>query len=375
MKYTTKESYTNLILSALTAVIVFTIPHAAAPQSRTLPGSATARSPYLPTIPDTRKPTGKAPKGMVWIPGGEFSMGGIDVEAFGCHGGNETDDAQPVHRVAINGFWMDQTDVTNIQFEEFIRATGYVTLAERTPTREEFPDADPENLVAGSSVFTPTKGPVPLGDHFQWWSYVKGANWRHPEGPQSDITSRGAHPVVHIAYDDAVAYAKWAGKRLPTEAEWEFAARGGATGAVFVWGNDWKPAGKFMANTYQGTFPARDTGEDGFMGTSPVKSFPPNPYGLYDMAGNVWQWCSDWYRGDFYKTLADTGSTAKNPQGPESSFDRVEPGEKKRVHRGGSFLCSDQYCSRYIVGTRGRGEVNTPTNHIGFRCVRDAAQK
>jgi formylglycine-generating enzyme required for sulfatase activity len=271
--------------------------------------------------------------------------------------------------VYVDGFWMDATDVTNADFEKFVKATGYVTIAERAPTKEEFPTAPPENLVAGSVVFTPTPGPVPLDDHFQWWSYVKGANWRHPEGPQSDIKGRENYPVVQITYPDAVAYAKWAGKRLPTEAEWDFAARGGLSGKLYAWGDEFKPGGKFMANTYQGQFPVKDLGEDGFAGIAPVRSFPPNGYGLYDMAGNVWQWCSDWYRPDYFQKLADSGSVARNPQGPEEPFDPAEPSEKKRVHKGGSFLCNDQYCTRYIVGTRGKGEANTGTNHLGFRCV------
>jgi formylglycine-generating enzyme len=264
---------------------------------------------------------------------------------------------------------MDATDVTNAEFEKFVQATGYVTIAERAPTKEEFPTAPPENLVAGSVVFTPTSGPVSLDDHYQWWSYVKGANWRQPEGPQSDLKGKENYPAVQIAYPDAVAYAKWAGKRLPTEVEWEFAARGGLSGKLYAWGDDFKPGGKFMANTYQGQFPVKDTGEDGFAGISPVGAFPANGYGLYDMAGNVWQWCSDWYRPDYFKQLADDGNVARNPQGPEMPFDPTEPTEKKRVQKGGSFLCTDQYCTRYMMGTRGKGEVNTGTNHIGFRCV------
>jgi formylglycine-generating enzyme len=266
---------------------------------------------------------------------------------------------------------MDATVVTNAQFEKFANATGYRTIAEIAPTKEEFPTAPPENLVAGSTVFTPTAVPVGLNDHFQWWNYVPGANWRHPEGPQSEIKNRGNYPVVQIAYPDAVAYAKWAGKRLPTEAEWEFAGRGGLSGKLYSWGDEFKPKGKFMANTWQGQFPVKDAGEDGFAGIAPVKSFPPNGYGLYDMGGNVWQWCSDWYRPDYFKQLADSGRVARNPQGPNTPFDPAEPTEKKRVHKGGSFLCTDQYCTRYMVGTRGKGEVTTAANHLGFRCVKD----
>jgi formylglycine-generating enzyme required for sulfatase activity len=306
---------------------------------------------------------------MVWIPGGEFSMGAV-VNGEGSHEMPMTsNDAGPVHRVRVDGFWMDVTPVTNEQFEKCVKATGYVTIAERTPTREEFPTAPAENLVAGSVVFAPPDHDVPLTDHYQWWTYVKGANWRHPLGSQSDIKGKEKYPVVQIAYPDAEAYAKWAGKRLPTEAEFEFAARGGLSGKTYVWGDEFRPNGKWMANTWQGKFPVKDAGEDGYAGIAPVKSFPPNNYGLYDMAGNVWEWCSDWYRPDYFKTLADAGGVARNPQGPDSPFDPAEPDEKKRVHRGGSFLCNDQYCSRYIVGTRGKGEPDTGTNHLGFRTV------
>lgn len=282
-----------------------------------------------------------------------------------------TNDAEPIHRVRVDGFWMDATEVTNEQFEAFVRSTGYVTIAERVPTKEDFPDAAPEDLVPGSAVFTPTAEPVALNNHLQWWRFVAGANWRHPLGPASDLKGKEKFPVVHIAYADAQAYAKWAGKRLPTEAEFEFAARGGLTGKTYSWGDDFRPNGKWMANSWQGEFPRRDTGDDGFAGIAPVAQFPANGYGLYDMAGNVWEWCSDWYRADYYAQLARNG-VAENPPGPDSSFDPAEPNEKKRVHRGGSFLCNDHFCSRYMVGTRGRGEINTATNHLGFRCVRSA---
>jgi len=325
---------------------------------------------FEPTATNKEAPPGKPPNRMVWIPGGEFSMGA----AVNGKGSDEmpmaSNDAGPIHRVRVDGFWMDATAVTNEQFEKFVKAKGYVTIAERTPTKEEFPTAPAENLVAGSVVFAQTDHEVSLNDHYQWWSYVKGANWRHPQGPQSDIKGKEKYPVVHIAYPDAEAYAKWAGKRLPTEAEFEFAARGGLSGKTYVWGDEFRPGGKWMANTWQGKFPVKDAVEDGYAGIAPVKSFPPNGYGLYDMAGNVWEWCSDWYRPDYYKILADKGGVTNNPQGPDSPFDPAEPNEKKRVHRGGSFLCNDQYCSRYIVGTRGKGEVNTGTNHLGFRCVK-----
>jgi sulfatase modifying factor 1 len=315
----------------------------------------------------------EAPEGMVWIPGGEFSMG-ANVEGRGscCEQAMPSNDAGPLHRVRVDGFWMDTTAVTNAQFERFVKATGYITLAERAPTREEFPTAPAENLVAGSVVFAPTEHEVPLTNHFQWWTYLKGANWRHPLGADSDLKGKENHPVVHIAYPDAEAYAKWAGRRLPTEAEFEFAARGGLAGKTYVWGDEFRPEGKWMANTWQGKFPVKDGAEDGFAGVAPVKSFPANGYGLYDMAGNVWEWCSDWYRPDYYDQLAKNDKVSVNPQGPDSSNDPAEPGEQKRVHRGGSYLCNEQYCSRYIVGTRGKGDINTGTNHLGFRCVKDA---
>jgi formylglycine-generating enzyme len=325
---------------------------------------------FQPTRANTARPLVEAPEGMVWIPGGEFSMGAADPPDMNDVGMKATEDSRPVHRVYVDGFFMDRTDVTNDQFAKFVKATGYVTIAERKPRPEDFPGAPPENLVAGSVVFSPPDHPVPLNNHFQWWSYVPGANWRHPLGPGSDIKGKDNYPVVQIAYPDAEAYAKWAGKRLPTEAEWEFAARGGLTGKPFVWGDTFRPNGKWMANTHQGHFPNQDTGEDGYIGLAPVAQFPPNGYGLYDMAGNVWQWTSDWYRPDYYAQLAQAGGVARNPQGPDSAYDPSEPGQQKKVHRGGSFLCTDQYCSRYIVGTRGKGEVSTGTNHLGFRCVK-----
>lgn len=298
-------------------------------------------------------------------------MGATPASEGMCDVKGVTRDSLPVHRVYVDGFWMDQTEVTNAQFESFVNSTGYKTIAERAPTKREYPTAPPENLVAGSVVFTPTSHPVLLNDHLQWWSYVKGADWRHPDGPSSSIQGKENYPVVHVAYPDAVAYAKWSGKRLPTEAEWEFAARGGLTGKLYPWGDDFHPAKKAMANTFQGKFPVKDTGEDGFAGPAPVRSFTPNGYGLYDVAGNVWEWTSDWYRPDYYQTLVRSGKVARNPQGPASAYDPSEPAEKKRVHRGGSYLCTDQYCSRYMVGTRGKGEITTGTNHLGFRCVKN----
>jgi formylglycine-generating enzyme required for sulfatase activity len=217
-------------------------------------------------------------------------------------------------------------------------------------------------------VFTP-KATNDLSNSYNWWNYVHGANWRHPTGPGSDLTGKENYPVVHIAEEDAEAYAKWAGKRLPTEAEWEFAARGGKTGELYTWGNTFKLNDQWMANTYQGKFPQMDLGTDGFVGIAPVKKFAPNTYGLYDMAGNVWEWCSDWYRADYYKTLA-RNKVSDNPKGPDNSLDPAEPTEKKKVQRGGSFLCTDQYCTRYMVGSRGKGEYRSASNHVGFRCVK-----
>jgi len=311
-----------------------------------------------------------APPGMVWIPGGEFMMG-AQVDPHGndvCM--RATYDSRPIHRVYVDGFYMDKTDVTNDEFAQFVQATGYMTVAERTPKPEDYPNAPPGNLVAGSVVFTPPSEPVSLNNHFQWWSYIEAANWRHPRGPESNIEGKGRYPVVHIAYEDALAYAAWAGKRLPTEAEWEFAARGGLAGRVYAWGDEFRPGGRWMANTHQGQFPVEDTGADGYAGIAPVAQFPSNGYGLYDMAGNVWQWTSDWYRPDYYQQLAATGRIARNPKGPDSSYDPAEPMQPKKVQRGGSFLCTDQYCSRFAVGTRGKGEVSTGTNHLGFRCVK-----
>jgi formylglycine-generating enzyme required for sulfatase activity len=280
--------------------------------------------------------------------------------------GIDAPDAQPVHPVRLRGFWIDRHEVTNAEFAKFVAATGYVTIAERTPRAEDFPGAPAENLVAGSVCFKAPDHDVSLDDHLQWWTYVPGANWRHPEGPQSDIDSRPNHPVVHVAWDDAAAYAKWAGKRLPTEAEWEYAARGGLDRKRYVWGDELLSQGRWMVNNWQGRFPRENTAIDGYPGTAPVGSFPANGYGLFDMAGNVWEWCSDWYRPDTY-----SNSPPDNPPGPRDSFDPAEPGVSKRVQRGGSFMCSDLYCTRYLPGARGKGEPSSGANHVGFRCVKD----
>ena len=329
---------------------------------------------FHPTAENTRAARGPSVPGMVWIPGGEFSMGAAEMAGMNAVGMQATVDSRPIHRVYVDGFWMDTTEVTNEQFTKFVEATGYVTIAERTPRAEEFPGAPAANLVAGAVVFSPPDHAVPLNNHFQWWSYVKGASWRHPDGPESDLRGRERYPVVQVAYDDAVAYAAWAGKRLPTEAEWEFAARGGVSGTLYPWGDEFRPDGRTMANTFQGHFPDRDSGEDGRTGVGAVAQFAANGYGLYDVAGNVWEWTSDWYRPDYYAQLANSEAVARNPRGPDTPFDPSEPGEKKRVHRGGSFLCTDQYCSRYMVGTRGKGESSTGTNHLGFRLVKGVSR-
>ena len=341
--------------------------HRAAPMREGAP--AESHVDFGPTVPNAARAPGPPPQGMVWIPGGEFSMGAQDPPDMDEVGMKATLDSRPIHRVYVDGFYMDKTDVTNRDFAKFVKATGYTTVAERKPRAEDFPGAPPENLAAGSVVFSPPDHAVPLDNHYQWWNYIHGANWRHPLGPESDIQGKEDYPVVHVAYEDALAYAKWSGKRLPTEAEWEFAARGGLAGKPFVWGDEFRPHGKWMANTHQGQFPVHDTAADGYAGLAPVAQFPANGYGLYDMAGNVWQWTSDWYRPDYYQQLSAAGGVVRNPQGPDNSYDPAEPNQPKKVHRGGSYLCTDQYCSRYIVGTRGKGEPDTGTNHLGFRCV------
>ncbi len=325
---------------------------------------------FDPTIPNADPPPGPAPHGMVWIPGGEFSMGSESSADSLCALPGITRDAQPIHRVRVDGFWMDATEVTNAQFAAFVNATGYVTIAEHPLDPADFPGAPPALLVPGSTLFTPPGRPVDLRDPRHWWRYAPGANWRHPDGPGSSVGGRERYPVVHVAYVDAEAYARWAGRRLPTEAEWEFAARGGLAGRLFAWGDEFMANGQHQANTHQGAFPMHDTGGDGFGGIAPVARFSRNGYGLYDVAGNVWEWVRDWYRPDSYATRAAAGGVALNPQGPADSFDPAEPGAPKRVQRGGSFLCNDQYCSRYLVGTRGKGEVSTGSNHVGFRTVR-----
>ena len=311
------------------------------------------------------------PPGMVWIPGGDFVMGDDGPDA--------RPDEGPLHPVRVGGFWMDATEVTNAEFAAFVNATGYVTTAEQVPDIEgimkQLPPGTPpppkELLVAGSLVFNPPNHAVPLNNAAQWWLWTTGADWRHPEGPKSNIKNRDHHPVVHVSWFDAQAYAKWAGKRLPTEAEWEFAARGGLHRQPYTWGGESPAKGKNKANIWQGSFPDNNTTRDGFARTAPVKSFPPNGYGLYEMGGNVWEWCGDWYRHDYYRGQKANGLSL-NPTGPLSSFDPHEPTVPKRVQRGGSFLCHESYCSSYRVSARMKTSPDTGLAHSGFRCVMTA---
>ena len=387
---------------------------------------------------------------MVWIPGGEFYMGVGDVDDPSGGPNDRFDDSRFVHKVEVDGFWMDRTEMTNEAFAEFVAATGYVTIAERKPDAMEFPDVPPEKLVPFSLVFKKPAGPVrdvfEAEAHQAWWSVCEGASWKHPQGPGSDVKGMEKYPVVQVAYDDAVAYCKWAGKRLPTEAEWEFAARGGLDRKEYVWGDHLKELpvltepiderataitvddahflepgvvfaiegetleltskagnklvvvrgkhgsaaahaarkplslpdekdlgrskiGKWMCNAWQGDFPNENRIEDGFEGIAPVAQYPPNGYGLHDMAGNVWQWCADWYQKDYYRR-----SPKLDPKGPEHSYDDCDPDVNlpMRVQRGGSFLCADNYCRRYVAGARNKGDASTGMVHLGFRCVKDA---
>lgn len=371
---------TSILLPLLLAMLTFSSPACDNSDENEMKGQEAIRScgtgnegsasTYLYTEEDSSQAPVHTPPGMAWIPGGIFSMGAEEAYESLCALRGMTLDAGPVHRVKVKGFWMDENEVTNKEFAAFVKATGYKTIAEIAPTAEEFPTAPKESLVAGSVVFAPPANAVSLEDFLQWWEYKKGADWRHPEGPGSSIEGKEDYPVVHIAWPDADAYAKWAGKRLPTEAEWEFAARGGMCGKKYTWGDEFTPSGKYMGNTFQGNFPHPDAAADGFKGLAPVKQFPPNGYGLFDMAGNVWEWCQDWYRPDYFSRYSKD-SIAVNPQGPEDSHDPFEPGVPKKVHKGGSYLCTDQYCSRYITGTRGKGEWRTGSVHLGFRCVKD----
>jgi len=319
------------------------------------------------------------PAGMAWIPPGEFLMGSDSKLAQR----NE----RPSHRVALQGFWIDVTHVTNNQFAEFVRETGYVTTAERKPDwdtiRVQLPPGTPrppdEVLVPGGMVFVGTQVPVNLRDYTQWWRYVPGADWRHPQGPGSSIEGKGDHPVVQVTYADALAYAQWAGKRLPTEAEWEYAARGGLEQTDFAWGDEPLPDGRMQANYWdvrQRSFPVVDDAPAGAPGTSPVGSFAPNGYGLLDTTGNAWQWVADWYRADYFALQAKSGQPIEDPRGPRDSFDPSVPGmpadAPKRVIRGGSFLCNESYCLSYRPSARRGSDPYTPMSHLGFRLAKDA---
>lgn len=310
------------------------------------------------------------PSGMVRIPSGDFTMGGKSEQADA--------DEFPRHSVSVSAFYMDETEVTNARFKAFADATGYVTIAERDIDWQEMSKDLPPNtpkpadslLKAGSLVFKATEGPVNMRDYSQWWAWTIGANWRQPEGPNSNIEDKMNHPVVHIAWEDAKAYADWAGKRLPTEAEWEWAAMGGLKDPKYPWGNQSAEESYSRANFWQGFFPYQNLEKDGFFGSAPVKSFPANGYGLYDMAGNVWEWCQDKYRYDAYNGR-DQQKSLLNPKGPRESFDPAEPYIEKYSLRGGSFLCNDSYCSGYRVARRMKSSKDSGMNHTGFRCVKD----
>jgi sulfatase modifying factor 1 len=315
-------------------------------------------------------PPGDAPAGMAWIPGGEYLMGTNSNLGW--------PDEKPAHPVKVDGFWMDATEVTNAQFAKFVKDTGYVTTAEKAPTLEEImrqvppgtPPPSADKLIAASMVFSPPKGEVPLDNFSQWWTWLPGADWRHPEGPGSSIEGLENHPVVHISWYDAQAYAKWVGKRLPTEAEWECAARGGLKGKDFTWGDTPSSLDSIKANIWHGKFPTENLKVDGYDATSPVKSFQPNGYGLYDMAGNVWEWCDDWYDRGLHPRLAELG-VVENPRGPDKTNDPDQPFAELRVQKGGSFLCHESYCLRYRPSARHGGAPDTGMSHTGFRCAMD----
>lgn len=310
--------------------------------------------------------------GMTWVPGGTFVMGTDEQEAY--------DHERPAHNVKIKGFWMDETEVTNAQFAAFVQASGYVTVAERKPTWEDLKKQSPPGtpappdsvMVPGALVFSPPGRPVMLNDYSQWWQWLPGTNWKHPEGPESNLDGRVHFPVIHVAFEDAMAYCEWAGKRLPTEAEWEFASRGGAAQQRYAWGNELKHNGRFMANTFQGSFPNHNSADDGYEKLAPVKSFPPNAYGLYDMIGNVWEWTSDWYNVEYFKQLARSGVSV-DPAGPQKPYDPNEPYAIKRVSKGGSFLCADNYCVNYRPSARQGTAFDSGMSNLGFRCVKDRA--
>ena len=319
----------------------------------------------------TRHPSSDS-RGMVWIPGGEFLMGSDTPLA--------KPNEHPAHKVRVHGFWMDKTPVTNAQFATFVAATGYITTAEQVPGWEtlkvQLPEGTPKPpdsaLVPGAMVFVGTEHPVDLNDYTQWWQYVPGANWRHPQGPQSSITGKDDYPVVQVSYEDALAYARWSGKRLPTEAEWEFAARGGLEQATYAWGNEFAPQGHKRANVWDGSeqpFPVMNPRTETEHGTTPVCSFPPNGYGLCDITGNAWQWVADWYRTDTY--IREGQDEPVDPQGPPDSYDPEDPSvpasAPKRVIRGGSYLCSREYCQSYRPSARRGADPYSSMSHVGFR--------
>jgi formylglycine-generating enzyme len=301
---------------------------------------------------------------MVWIAGGSFLMGS----------NNHYPEEAPAHRASVEGFWMDKYVVTNEQFAKFVDATGYLTSAERAPNPKDYPGAKPEMLQPASVVFQKAPARVDLRNHYNWWIYVPGANWRHPEGPASSIDGRTQHPVVHVAFEDAEAYAKWAGKQLPTEAQWEFAARGGLDGALYAWGNEFAPRGKQMANTWQGDFPWENLLTDGYETTAPVGQFPPNGYGLYDMIGNVWEWTTDWYAARHAATKPCCASMRSEVAKREQSCDPSLPGIHipRKVIKGGSFLCAPNYCQRYRPAARMAQPIDTSTCHVGIRLIATA---
>ena len=302
--------------------------------------------------------------GMARIPGGTFLMGSDQ----------HYPEEKPAHKVSVGAFWMDAHTVTNREFERFVAATGHVTLAEKPANPEDYPGAKPEMLVPSSVMFRKSEGPVDLSNHYNWWTYVAGADWRHPRGPESSIIDLMDHPVVHVAFEDAEAYAKWAGKELPTESEWEFAARGGLDGKPYVWGDEFLPGGKFMANTWQGQFPWQNLLEDGHEWTAPVGTYPANGYGLFDMAGNVWEWTTDWYQVHSKLPIKSPCCTLDNPRGgkAEESYDPRTPNVTipRKVMKGGSYLCAPNYCRRYRPAARMPQAVDTSTCHLGFRCVK-----
>ena len=302
--------------------------------------------------------------GMAWVPGGRFRMGSD------AHYPEEA----PAHQAEVSGFWMDETPVTNRQYQAFVEATGYRTVAEVPPRAEDYPGADPAMLVAASLVFTPPSAPVPLGDWSQWWAWVPGASWKHPLGPGSDIAALMEHPVVHISHHDATAYAAWAGKSLPTEAEWEFAGWGGNSDREFAWGDELVPGGRHMANTFQGQFPHFNNLDDGYARTSPVGSFPANAFGLSDMIGNVWEWTDDWYSTRHEGPPAGKSCCVPaNPRGAaiEGSYDPTMPDIRipRKVLKGGSHLCTPDYCRRYRPAARHAQMLDSAMSHLGFRCI------